>query len=115
MVMKKFMNDNFMLNNETAAKLFNDYAKDMPIFDYHCHLSPQMMYEDKPFENITQIFLGGDHYKWRYMLFKRVDESYITGDKSDYDKFKGVLWLPAVCDRQSALSLDTSIELKRIF
>ena len=56
--MKKFMDDNFMLNNETAAKLFNDYAKDMPIFDYHCHLSPQMMYEDKPFENITQIFLG---------------------------------------------------------
>lgn len=56
--MKKFMDDNFMLNNETAAKLFNDYAKDMPIFDYHCHLSPQMMYEDKPFENITQIFLA---------------------------------------------------------
>lgn len=54
--MKKFMDDNFMLNNETAVKLFNDYAKDMPIFDYHCHLSPQMMYEDKPFENITQIF-----------------------------------------------------------
>ena len=58
--MKKFMDDNFMLNNETAIKLFNDYAKDMPIFDYHCHLSPQMMYKDKPFENITQIFLGGD-------------------------------------------------------
>ena len=55
MVMKKFMDDNFMLNNETAAKLFNDYAKDMPIFDYHCHLSPQMMYEDKPFENISEI------------------------------------------------------------
>ena len=52
MVMKKFMDDNFMLNNETAVKLFNDYAKDMPIFDYHCHLSPQMMYDDKPFENI---------------------------------------------------------------
>ena len=88
MVMKKFMDDNFMLNNETAAKLFNDYAKDMPIFDYHCHLSPQMMYEDKPFENITQIFLGGDHYKWRYMRSNGIDESYITGDKSDYDKFK---------------------------
>ena len=88
MVMKKFMDDNFMLNNETAVKLFNDYAKDMPIFDYHCHLSPQMMYEDKPFENITQIFLGGDHYKWRYMRSNGIDESYITGDKSDYDKFK---------------------------
>ena len=78
MVMKKFMDDNFMLNNETATKLFNDYAKDMPIFDYHCHLSPQMMYEDKPFENITQIFLGGDHYKWRYMRSNGIDESYIT-------------------------------------
>ena len=62
-------------------------------FDYHCHLSPQMMYEDKPFENITQIFLGGDHYKWRYMRSNGIDESYITGDKSDYDKFKSVLWL----------------------
>ena len=61
--MKKFMDKDFMLSNETAKKLYHDFAADMPIFDYHCHLSPQMMYEDKPFDNITQIFLGGDHYK----------------------------------------------------
>ena len=59
--MKKFMDKDFMLSNETAKKLYHDFAADMPIFDYHCHLSPQMMYEDKPFDNITQIFLGGDH------------------------------------------------------
>lgn len=86
--MKQFMDKDFMLNNETAVKLYHEYAEDMPIFDYHCHLSPEMMYEDKPFENITQIFLGGDHYKWRYMRSNGIDESYMTGDKSAYDKFK---------------------------
>ena len=60
----------------------------MPIIDYHCHLSPQMMYEDKPFDNITQIFLGGDHYKWRYMRSMGIDESYMTGDKPDSEKFE---------------------------
>jgi glucuronate isomerase len=86
--MKPFMNEDFMLNNDTAVKLYHDYAEDMPIFDYHCHLSPQMMYEDKPFKNITEIFLGGDHYKWRYMRSNGIDEEYITGSKSDYEKFK---------------------------
>ncbi|MCC8161111.1 MAG: glucuronate isomerase [Oscillospiraceae bacterium] len=86
--MKQFMDENFMLNNDTAIRLYHGYAKDMPIFDYHCHLSPQMMYEDKPFGNITEIFLGGDHYKWRYMRSNGIDESYITGDKSNYEKFK---------------------------
>ncbi|MCD8180051.1 MAG: glucuronate isomerase [Firmicutes bacterium] len=86
--MKQFMDENFMLNNDTAIRLYHGYAKDMPIFDYHCHLSPKMMYEDKPFGNITEIFLGGDHYKWRYMRSNGIDESYITGDKSDYEKFK---------------------------
>lgn len=86
--MKPFMDKDFMLKNDTAVKLYHDYAENMPIFDYHCHLSPQMMYEDKPFDNITQIFLGGDHYKWRYMRSNGVDEEYITGSKSDYEKFK---------------------------
>lgn len=85
--MKKFCDENFMLNNETAIKLYNNYAKDMPIYDYHCHLSPQMMYEDKQFESITQIFLGGDHYKWRYMRSCGVEERYCTGDASDEEKF----------------------------
>ena len=86
--MKPFMDKDFMLSNDTAKKLYHDYAADMPIFDYHCHLSPLMMYEDKPFNNITEIFLGGDHYKWRYMRSNGIDEEYITGGASDYDKFK---------------------------
>ena len=86
--MKKFMDDNFMLKNDTAVALYHEHAKKMPIIDYHCHLSPQMMYEDKPFDNITQIFLGGDHYKWRYMRSMGIDESYMTGDKPDAEKFE---------------------------
>ncbi len=86
--MKPFMDDDFMLTNDTAVKLYHNYAENMPIFDYHCHLSPRMMYEDKPFGNITEIFLGGDHYKWRYMRSNGIDEKYITGDADDYDKFK---------------------------
>ncbi len=86
--MKKFMDADFMLSNETAKTLYKEHAAKMPICDYHCHLSPQMMYEDKPFDNITQIFLGGDHYKWRYMRSCGLDESYMTGDKSDSEKFK---------------------------
>lgn len=86
--MKKFMDEDFMLTNDVAVKLYHGWAENMPIFDYHCHLSPQMMYEDKPFGNITQIFLGGDHYKWRYMRSNGIDEEYITGGKSDYEKFK---------------------------
>lgn len=85
--MKQFMNKDFILTNKTAKILYNDYAEKMPICDYHCHLSPQMIFEDKPFENITQIFLGGDHYKWRYMRSCGVDEEYITGGKSDKEKF----------------------------
>lgn len=86
--MKKFMDKNFMLSNKTAEKLYHDFAADMPIFDYHCHLSPQMIYEDVPFDNITQIFLGGDHYKWRYMRSCGLDEKYMTGNAPDEEKFK---------------------------
>lgn len=86
--MKKFMDEDFMLQNNTAEKLYKKYAKDMPIIDYHCHLSPCEMYEDEQFKNITQIFLGGDHYKWRYMRSCGIDEKYITGDAGDYEKFE---------------------------
>ena len=86
--MKKFMDKDFMLNSETAVKLYNDFAKDMPICDYHCHLSPKAMYEDKQFKSITEILLGGDHYKWRYIRSCGVDEEYITGSKSSFEKFK---------------------------
>lgn len=85
--MKKFMDENFLLESDTAVELYNRFAKDMPIFDYHCHLSPQEIYENKPYENITQVWLYGDHYKWRAMRANGVDEKYITGDGSDYEKF----------------------------
>ncbi|WP_027119734.1 glucuronate isomerase [[Mycoplasma] testudinis] len=79
--------DKFMLGNKTALKLYNEVAKDQPIFDFHCHLSPQEIFEDKVFKNITQVWLYGDHYKWRLMRFCGVAEKYITGDASDEDKF----------------------------
>ena len=86
--MKPFMDESFLLSNETAKKLYFDYAKDMPIIDYHCHINPQEIYEDRQFENITQVWLGGDHYKWRFMRSCGVDESYITGDAPDQEKFR---------------------------
>lgn len=85
--MKKFMDKDFLLKTETARHLFNDYAKDMPIVDYHCHISPQEIYEDRKFDNIAQVWLGGDHYKWRQMRSNGIDEYYITGDSSDWEKF----------------------------
>ena len=85
--MKAFMDKDFLLSTETAKVIFENGAKDTPIFDWHCHLSPKEIYEDKPFENITKVWLGGDHYKWRAMRGCGVDEKYITGDASDYEKF----------------------------
>ncbi len=85
--MKQFMDKNFMLQNDTAVKLYHDYSKKMPIIDYHCHLAPKQMLDDEVFENITQIFLGGDHYKWRYMRSCGIDEKYMTGDAPAKDKF----------------------------
>lgn len=85
--MKSFMDKDFMLTNETAVKLYHEYSEKQPIIDYHCHLVPQQIYEDKVFKNITQIFLGGDHYKWRYMRSCGLDEKYMTGDAPDKEKF----------------------------
>ena len=86
--MKLFMDQDFLLETETARHLFHDYAEGMPIIDYHCHLDPKEIYEDRRFENITQLWLGGDHYKWRLMRSAGVDEQYITGDASDREKFR---------------------------
>lgn len=86
--MKKFLDDNFLLSNETAVRLYHDYAKDMPIADYHCHIDAKDIYEDKRFKNITEVWLGGDHYKWRLMRSNGVDEKYITGDAPDREKFQ---------------------------
>ena len=85
--MSRFLDDNFLLLTDTAKTLYNKYAKDAPIIDYHCHVSPKEIWEDKRFENITQLWLGGDHYKWRLMRSGGVDEYYITGDAPDREKF----------------------------
>lgn len=84
--MKPFMGNDFLLNTETAVELF-EAAKECPIIDYHCHISPKEIYEDLRYDNITQVWLGGDHYKWRLMRCAGVEEKYITGDADDHDKF----------------------------
>jgi len=112
--MKPFMDENFMLSNETAVKLYHEYAKDMPIFDYHCHLSPKEIAENKRYRNITEVWLGGDHYKWRAMRSNGVDEKYITGDASDKEKF--MKWAETIpyCIG-NPLYHWTHLELKRYF
>ena len=86
--MKQFMDKDFLLSSESAQALFHNYAENMPILDYHCHINPREIAEDRKFENITQVWLGGDHYKWRQMRSNGVDEKYITGDASDREKFQ---------------------------
>ncbi|MBR3638066.1 MAG: glucuronate isomerase [Lachnospiraceae bacterium] len=86
--MKKFMDRDFLLSTPTAQKLFHEYAENTPVLDYHCHINPKEIAEDRVFDNITQVWLGGDHYKWRFMRSCGVEEKYITGDASDYEKFE---------------------------
>ena len=86
--MKAFMDKDFLLSSPTAQHLYHDYAAPLPIIDYHCHLNPQEIWEDRQFENITQVWLGGDHYKWRLMRSAGVEEKYVTGDASDREKFQ---------------------------
>lgn len=86
--MKPFMDADFLLSTPTAKTLYHDIAKHLPIIDYHCHVIPQEIWEDRRFENITQVWLGDDHYKWRIMRSNGVDERYITGDASDRAKFQ---------------------------
>lgn len=82
-----YIKDNFLLKTPSAVKLYFDYAKEMPIFDYHCHLPEQQILENKPFENIYDVWLGKDHYKWRLMRSFGISEEYITGNKSPKEKF----------------------------
>ena len=86
--MKAFMDKDFLLSTDTAKALFHNYAEKTPILDYHCHINPREIAEDRRFENITQVWLGGDHYKWRQMRSNGIDEKYITGDASDREKFQ---------------------------
>jgi len=112
--MAKFMDENFLLYNDTAKKLFFEGAADMPIFDWHCHLSPREIYENKQPADIAELWLGGDHYKWRAMRSFGIEERYITGDASGYEKFKA--WakvLPACIG--NPLYHWTHLELQRYF
>jgi glucuronate isomerase len=86
--MKKFLDDNFLLDNATAEILYHEHAEKMPIIDYHNHLPPDQIASDKRFENITQAWLAGDHYKWRAMRANGIDERFITGNSTDYEKFE---------------------------
>ncbi len=85
--MKKFLDDHFLLQTKTAQQLYHEFAKPQPIIDYHCHLPPKQIAENKKFNSITEAWLYGDHYKWRAMRTHGVDERYCTGDASDYEKF----------------------------
>ncbi|MGA9590138.1 MAG: glucuronate isomerase, partial [Salegentibacter sp.] len=114
--MKKdtFIQDNFLLQNEAAEKLYQDYAAKQPIIDYHNHLPPKDIAEDRSFENITQVWLYGDHYKWRAMRTLGIDEKYITGDASDKEKF--LAWAKTVPHTlRNPLYHWTHLELKRYF
>ena len=86
--MKQFMDQDFLLSTPTAVTLYHDYAAAMPLVDYHCHIDPKEIWENRQFENLTQIWLGGDHYKWRIMRSNGVAEEYITGNAPDREKFQ---------------------------
>ncbi len=108
-----FINDSFMLKSETAKKLY-DEVKDLPIIDYHCHLSPKMIAENYKFKNAFDLFLGGDHYKWRQMRTNGIEEKYITGDADDYEKFRAFAsTMPYLIG--NPLYHWTHLELKRYF
>ena len=86
--MKQFMDANFLLQSETAQQLYHEHAAKMPIIDYHCHLNPSEIAENHQFADLTEVWLGGDHYKWRQMRANGVPEVYITGKKPAYAKFE---------------------------
>ena len=86
--MKSFLDQNFLLSNETAITLYENYASKMPIIDYHCHINPKEIALDHKYDNIAQVWLGGDHYKWKLMRSRGIDEYYITGDATDWEKFE---------------------------
>ncbi|AOY76071.1 glucuronate isomerase [Clostridium formicaceticum] len=112
--MKKFMDENFLLNNSVAEELYHNYAKEMPIYDYHCHLSPEEIYHNKSYKNITEVWLGGDHYKWRAMRSNGIEEKYITGDADDFEKFMAWAKTVSICIG-NPLYHWTHLELQRYF
>lgn len=114
MMMKKFLDENFLLQNKTAQQLYHDVAKQLPIIDYHNHLPPVQIANDINFQNLTQVWLYGDHYKWRAMRTNGVNEKYITGNATDYEKFQQ--WAATVpFTMRNPLYHWTHLELQRYF
>lgn len=112
--MSSFINTDFLLSGQAAKKLYHEHAAKLPIIDYHCHLSPKEIAEDKQFSSITELWLGGDHYKWRAMRANGVDERYITGDASPWEKFQK--WAETVpYTLRNPLYHWTHLELKTAF
>jgi len=112
--MKDFMDDDFCLDNEPARRLYHDHAAGMPIFDYHCHVPPAQIADNTRFENLTQLWLGGDHYKWRAMRTNGIPEKYITGDAPAVEKFKA--WASTIPRAiGNPLYHWTHLELRRVF
>jgi len=112
--MKPFLDDNFLLQTETAERLYHDYAKEMPVFDFHCHLPPSEIAENIKYDNLSQIWLKGDHYKWRAMRTNGISESLITGNTSDIEKFEA--WAKTVpYTIGNPLYHWTHLELQRYF
>lgn len=107
--MKPFNDQNFLLQSETARTLYHEQAENLPIIDYHCHLDPKMIADDHRFSSITELWLGGDHYKWRALRTNGVDERYITGkDTSDWENSKSG---PKQCHTLSAIPSTTGLTL----
>ncbi len=112
--MKKFLDSDFLLNTDSAKRLYHDHAAALPIVDYHCHLPPKQIAENHRFENLTEIWLRGDHYKWRAMRMNGMDESFITGNKNDWEKFQK--WSETVpYTLRNPLYHWTHLELQRYF
>ena len=112
--MKTIINDHFILQNKTAEKLYREYAKDLPIIDYHCHLDPKLIANDHRFSDVGELMLGGDHYKWRAMRSYGIDENLVTGDASWREKFRAFAETIPYCVG-NPLYHWTHLELKRYF
>ena len=108
------MGEDFLLDTETARRLFREGAQNTPIFDWHCHLSPKEIYENREPEDIAALWLGGDHYKWRAMRSYGIEEQYITGDASGYEKFKAYASMMPACIG-NPLYHWSHLELRRYF
>ena len=109
-----FIHPDFMLQTETARQLYHQHAEHMPIIDYHCHLSPREIAENIQFRDLTQLWLGGDHYKWRALRANGVPEEYITGNRSSWEKFQK--WAETVpYTMRNPLYHWTHMELSRVF